>query len=114
MDKLMEELKDYGADVNGAMNRFMDDVDLYKTCYTAFLKDEAFLKLGEALSATDYEKAFECAHTLKGVSGNMGLTPLSRVICTIVEKLRNKEYSGLQRCYTEVIAQLDKLGQLQR
>ena len=35
--------------------------------------------------------AFEAAHTLKGVTGNMGLTPLYDAVCTIVEPLRTGE-----------------------
>ncbi|MEG2021293.1 MAG: Hpt domain-containing protein, partial [Oscillospiraceae bacterium] len=69
MDTLLAELKEYGADVDGAMGRFLDDVDLYKSCFVGFLNDEAFQKLGNAILNSDYEKAFEYAHTLKGVTG---------------------------------------------
>ncbi|MEG2159397.1 MAG: Hpt domain-containing protein, partial [Clostridia bacterium] len=76
MDKIIECLKEYGADIDGAMGRFIGDTDLYKSCFSTFIADDAFLKLGEALNAMDYDMAFEYAHSLKGTTGNMGLTPL--------------------------------------
>ncbi|MEF9971731.1 MAG: Hpt domain-containing protein [Oscillospiraceae bacterium] len=112
MDKIIEKLKEYGADVDGAMRRFLDDEELYKSCFVIFLEDKAFLKLEEALAVEDYEKAFECAHTLKGVAGNMGLNPIYKVICDMVEALRSKEYSGLQSFNRELLRQLELLKQL--
>ncbi|MEG0962838.1 MAG: Hpt domain-containing protein [Lachnospiraceae bacterium] len=109
MDKMLKQLEEYGADTKGTMDRFLNDMELYRTCFTAYLEDEVFLKLGEALHRKDYENAFEYAHTLKGTTGNMGLTPLYQVICRMVEALRKKEYSNLQNDYTIVMEQLKQL-----
>ncbi|MEG2000445.1 MAG: Hpt domain-containing protein [Evtepia sp.] len=106
MDGILEQLKEYGADIDGTMGRFLGDIDLYRTCFTTFLDDEAFAQLGAALAEDDYAKAFESAHTLKGIIGNMGLTPLYEVICKIVEDLRKNDYFDLQAYYAEVIDQL--------
>ncbi|MEG2660329.1 MAG: Hpt domain-containing protein [Oscillospiraceae bacterium] len=113
MDTLLIELKGYGADVDGAMGRFLDDVDLYKSCFASFLNDEAFQKLGSAILNSDYEKAFEYAHTLKGVTGNMGLTPLYNTICTTVDVLRNKDYSSLDKYYSTIMSHLNCLKNMQ-
>ncbi|MEG1547612.1 MAG: Hpt domain-containing protein [Clostridia bacterium] len=112
MDAMLEKLKEYGADVDGAMERFLGDETLYKTCFMIFLDDAAFQQLGDALLAMDYKKAFESAHTLKGVAGNMGLTPIYKLICNIADALRKNEYSALQDCYAEIIDQHDKLKDL--
>ncbi|MEG0784262.1 MAG: Hpt domain-containing protein [Christensenella sp.] len=114
MDELLEKLKVYGADIEGAMGRFLGDVDLYKTCFTAFVQDEAFEKLGEAITDSDYEKAFECAHTLKGITGNMGLTPLYKVIYDMVELLRKHEYADIRHCYAEISEQLKSLKEFRK
>ncbi|MEG0769760.1 MAG: Hpt domain-containing protein [Ruthenibacterium sp.] len=113
MDAMLERLRSYGADMDGAMDRFLEDVELYKTCYTAFLQDEAFPLLGKALAQKEYETAFECAHALKGITGNMGLTPLYQVICRMVEELREQKYAGLQEGYAEIQRQLALLKKLQ-
>ncbi|MEG1367397.1 MAG: Hpt domain-containing protein [Oscillospiraceae bacterium] len=113
MDTLLAELKEYGADVDGAMGRFLDDTDLYKTCFTIFLEDKSFEKLGEAIVNTDYDKIFEYAHTLKGVAGNMGITPIYTVLCKLVDALRNKDYSCLQSDYAEILSQFNTLKEMQ-
>ncbi|MEG0689192.1 MAG: Hpt domain-containing protein [Hungatella sp.] len=109
----MKKLKEYGADVEGAMGRFLGDVELYKTCFSALLADESFPQLGEALLEQNYAKAFENAHTLKGIIGNMGITPLYLVICNMVETMRNQEQLGLQEDYAEVQAHLTRLREMQ-
>ncbi|MEG1845223.1 MAG: Hpt domain-containing protein, partial [Clostridia bacterium] len=63
MDDFLEKLKDYGGDMEGAMARFVEDIDLYKTCFVTFLADVAFPDLGASLEKSDYKRAFECAHT---------------------------------------------------
>lgn len=113
MDKLFERLNEYGADINGAMGRFLDDVDLYKTCFKTFLADKDFSKLGEALKANDYEEAFNCAHTLKGITGNMALTPLYVQICEMLEKLRKKTYDGIEEQYKGIMEQFEILSSME-
>lgn len=105
MSDLMERLKAYGADTVGAMSRFLDDGDLYASCFEIFLEDACFAKLGNALAAQNYAEAFDCAHTLKGVAGNMGLTPIYHAICSLVEPLRAKTYDNLDGLYAEIMRQ---------
>ncbi|MEG1632618.1 MAG: Hpt domain-containing protein [Oscillospiraceae bacterium] len=113
MGTMLEKLNEYGADVQGAMERFLGDEELYEACFMVFLADEAFPLLGEALALKDYTQAFEAAHTLKGVAGNMGLTPIYNLICGIVDALRAKDYSDLQTQYAEINNQLSKLKAIQ-
>ncbi|MEG2731875.1 MAG: Hpt domain-containing protein [Clostridium sp.] len=113
MSELLERLERYGADVEGAMGRFLEDHDLYGTCFSLFLKEDNFEKLGIALSEKDYTEAFEAAHTLKGVAGNMGLTPIYDVICTMVENLRSQDYSHVTEQYEEIMENLEQLKKLQ-
>ena len=88
MSQLTDRLSSYGVDVKETMERFVQDEDLYVDCLKEFKNDPAFGELGVAIENKQYEHAFDQAHTLKGVAGNMGLTPLFTVICNIVEPLR--------------------------
>ena len=105
MDKLkvLDSLKAWNCDVNGALERFLGDEDLYCSCLEIFAKDENFYRLKEHIAAGEYEKAFDAAHTLKGVSGNLGLTPLYHAIINILEPLRSKDYSNLDSLYEGVM-----------
>lgn len=78
----------YGADYQATMDRFMNNKAMYLRLLDMLFQDDTMRQLGAALEAGNLREAFDAAHTLKGVVGNMGLTPLSRAISAIVEPLR--------------------------
>lgn len=108
MSILIKKLLDYGADTQGIMERFIKDEDLYKSCITTFYEDTSFEDLGCAISNKQYDVAFNYAHSLKGVSGNMGLTPLYNLIVILVEALRSKDYSQIDKHYSDVMIEYNK------
>lgn len=110
--KLMQELKQYGANMGEAMERFMDDEELYVDCLMMFMQDPSFKKLETALDSQDYHAAFEAAHTLKGVAGNLGLTPVYTDICELVELLRAGKHDNLLHAYEEIQEQMVVLQEL--
>ena len=61
-------------------------VPVWKMVYDNQLASQDQLVIGQALLILDVYK--RQAHTLKGVAGNMGLTPLFDKVCAIVEPLR--------------------------
>lgn len=106
-----------GGDYADASCRLPSDALILK-----FLKmvraDESFPQLSAAFQAGDVRGAFRAAHTLKGVSLNLGLSSLAEVSSTLTEALRNAEampadadtlYAAVQREYTRVMQALDTL-----
>lgn len=81
----------YGADYQSTMNRFMGNEALYLRLLDMLFQDTNLQRLGDALDTNDLPGAFAAAHTLKGVVGNMGLTPLYNAVCAVVEPLRKRE-----------------------
>jgi HPt (histidine-containing phosphotransfer) domain-containing protein len=112
MNDILNRLREWGCDIDGAMERFINDEELYVSCLDSVLSDENFEKLGEALKACNVDLAFECAHTLKGVLGNMGLTPLYDVVVKIVEPLRNGQSNGLTSDYNQLVAAKQQLEEI--
>lgn len=108
MSKLTEQLELMGCDMEGALNRFLNDEEFYEECYGDVLVDPAFGKLKEALEAKDAETAFQCAHTLKGVISNMGLTSMYDIIIRIVEPLRNGNAENLMPIYDELMKDFER------
>ncbi|MCB6200470.1 Hpt domain-containing protein [Extibacter muris] len=80
--------EEYGADYAGAMGRFMNNEGLYVRLLGMLFQDDNLENLGAALEMNDLGTAFEAAHTLKGVVGNLGLTPLYQALEKLVEPLR--------------------------
>ena len=113
MGTFKESLEAYGADYEGIMRRFMQNEAMYQKMLTLFFKDDNMEKLGDALNAGDIVGAYEAAHTLKGVAGNLGLTPLYEAVSDIVEPLRRKEtdcdYTGLYRVVQEEFRRVETL-----
>lgn len=100
---LLEELKDWGCDIDGALERFVGDKELYLSCLYTVLDDKAFAGLGEALRGNRIKEAFDCAHILKGVLANLGLTPMYDVTVRLVEPLRAGNAEGLLPVYEELL-----------
>ena len=88
MRTFKEIFEEYGADYQKTIARFMGNEKMYMKFLGMLFQDPSMEKLGQALKDKDYGEAFTAAHTLKGVTANMGLTPLFDRVCAIVEPLR--------------------------
>jgi len=103
MDAKIEKLRDWGCNVNDAMERMLDDEEFYIECLETVAEDENYALLKKALDSHDASRAFDCAHTLKGVLANVGLTPMYDKIVEIVEPLRRKSDEDLSGKYAELM-----------
>ncbi len=103
MSKLMDALSNWGADTEGALARFMEDEELFAVCFSTFMEDTCVANLQTSLQKKDYVAAYESAHALKGVSGNMGLSPIYRATSHVAESLRRKDYRDLDEECSVVI-----------
>ena len=110
----IEALEAYGADVKAGLAPCMGMQDFYLRLVCMELKDENFDKLDRALAAQNSREAFEAAHALKGVLGNLGLTPLYTPLSEITERLRGAEgpvdLGGLESAYREALVRLRTLA----
>lgn len=112
VDDLIKRLEEYGCDMEGTMERFLDDKKMYFICLNQMLEDPAFEELGKALSEKQIEAAFDYAHTLKGVLANMGIIPIYNIVIQIVEPLRVGQCDNLMPVYKILIRKLKELKKL--
>lgn len=89
-DKFRKQLEESGADVEATLKRFMGNDAIYIKFLGKFPNDPNYANLGENMDSGNFEEAYKCAHALKGVVGNLGLTPIFDSVSTLVEELRNK------------------------
>ena len=109
MDNFKEIFATYGVDYDATLRRFAGNMALYLRVLGMLPNDKSLEKLGAAIDSGDLDNAFEAAHTLKGVAGNLGLTPLCEAVHTIVEPLRAREKrSDYVELYTAVQAEYQK------
>ena len=105
----MESLRAFGANVDEGLERCMGMEDFYVEMIELGLADERFTDLGPLLENKDFDGAFETVHALKGVIGNLALTPLYETICEITEHLRAKEDVDYITLYDKLIEQRKQL-----
>ena len=99
------KLEESGADVQATLKRFMGNENMYLKFLKKFPGDPNYQKLGESLEAGDYEEAFKCAHTLKGVAANLGLVPVQTTVSGLVEELRSKKNEDVDTAKTNALWQ---------
>ena len=86
----MEKLAAYGADTETGLARCMGQEAFYIRLAGMVLQEDHFEKLEQALAAGDLKEAFAAAHALKGVTGNLALTPIYDPVYEITELLRKE------------------------
>ena len=67
-----------GVDVDGALERFMNNEGLLERFLKKFPADPNYGALKEALARGDADAAFRAAHTLKGVAANLSMATLQQ------------------------------------
>lgn len=85
---LIEEMKALGADTEDALGRFMGNEALYERMLKKLPRVVEETPVMSYARSGDYEAATSNAHALKGVTGNLSLTPLYSNYTTIVDLYR--------------------------
>ena len=109
----VDKLRDYGADVEDGLKRCLNNETFYLTMVSKAMQDTTpYDRLAEALAENDLDRAFETAHALKGVLGNLSLTPLFNPVAQTSDLLKARtkpDYSGL---LAEITRKKDELVSL--
>ena len=108
----IENLKELGADTEGGLARCINNEEFYLKMVNLSLQDANFEKLRSAIDGGDMDGAFEAAHALKGVLGNLALTPLYERTSEITELLRADKDADYQTLLDEILKQRDALAAL--
>lgn len=77
-----------GGDYEGTMARLITEARVKKFAHK-FKDDISFSQLCSAVEEGDVKSAFMAAHTLKGVSQNLGFEPLYRAAAAVTEITRS-------------------------
>ena len=109
----IEKLKELGANTDEGLTRCMNNEQFYFRLIGKAMSDNSFEKLKTAVETGDLDTAFELAHALKGVLGNLSLTPIYEPVSKLTEMLRHPEAGGdYMPLYNEVMKQKAILEEL--
>ncbi|MBD5128988.1 MAG: hypothetical protein HDT43_03560 [Ruminococcaceae bacterium] len=88
---MIDELKALGADTDDALTRFMGNTELFERMLKKLPKVVEEAPVMPYLKSGDPDMAMTNAHTLKGVIGNLSLTPLYNGYAEVVDLLRDEK-----------------------
>lgn len=112
MSVFLEQMEAYGADVPAALERFMNREAMYLKFFKMFMAKNSCADLAAQLDRGDYEQARRSAHSLKGVTGNLELTPLYEAVLALEQALRRDEQAPLDGLQKQVQTLYQKLEQI--
>lgn len=110
----LDALRSYGADVDEGVRRCMGMEEFYLKMVVQSLTDTRLPELESAVSENDLSRAFELAHAMKGVFGNLSLTPLYTPVSRMTELLRSRtetDYAPLMSEIREQFARLEVMAE---
>lgn len=85
---MLDELREFGVDVDEGLQRFINNSALYEKMLHTFPSMVHSSRVSVDFDANDYDEVIEKTHALKGVTGNLSLTPLFEAYTKIVDLLR--------------------------
>ena len=89
----IDDLVAFGANTSEGLQRCLNKEEFYLRMVKKVPADSNFQKLFDAINAGDLNAAFEASHALKGVVGNLSLSPLFTPVSELTELLRARKQS---------------------
>ncbi|MDO4990545.1 MAG: Hpt domain-containing protein [Eubacteriales bacterium] len=105
----IDTLRRLGVNTSDGLGRCMNNEAFYLRLVNMALDDQNFGKLEEAVKNGDKTAAFEAAHALKGVLGNLSLTPLYEATSEMTELLRAGRDADYPALLSGILRQREEL-----
>lgn len=105
-----------GGNYEEVLRRLSSEVRIKKVL-GMLSRDGSMQDLRAALEKKDYEGAFLAAHTLKGITMNLGITRLAEAVSELTETLRPRtenetiprQFAAVEQLYLKTIENISKL-----
>lgn len=96
-------------DINYEKNiaRFAGNESIYIRFLKKMIVDETYNNLKQSWREKNYEETEKYAHTLKGISANLGIDRLFKVSDSLVQNIRKKEYEKTQEYYNKLVEEYE-------
>ena len=108
----IESLRGWGANVDEALVRCLNNESFYLMLVNKAMKDIHADELRAAVEAGNLEKGFEIAHSLKGMKANLALTTILKPVEEITELLRARKAADYGPLLAEIEEKSSQLAAL--
>ncbi|MBP5199037.1 MAG: Hpt domain-containing protein [Schwartzia sp.] len=105
----LEKMRALGIDPTDGLTRCMNNEVFFFKMISMAVANDYFDTLGPALEKNDLDSAFEAAHALKGVIGNLALSPIYEPLAEMTELLRAKKEADYISMYRPIKVIRDQL-----
>ena len=96
LNEIADALK---INLSSSVALFGNNEMLYIRFLKKFPNDKTFQALVDAVNSENYEEIEKSAHTLKGISANLGFSELKSKSDNMVICIRNKNYSEIKNLF---------------
>lgn len=97
-----EKLIEAGFDMDGVKERLGGDQDFFKSLLGMVLESSSYDEMIVAFRERKTQEAFEAAHALKGMTGNMGMQKVYEALVPLVEELRAGDFEAAEKLLPSV------------
>lgn len=99
-----EELKDLGVNVEEGLERVMDDEPLYEMMLGMYIDKVAGNPIAmEDFDADNFDTLIGKVHILKGITGNLAMTPLFAGYLQMLDLLRTSRPEEAAKVYERIL-----------
>ncbi len=103
-------LNEFGADTKEGLARCLDDEEFYLELIPEALDRGRYEDIERLLQEKNLAAAFEAAHALKGVVGNLALTPIYEPVSEMTELLRAGTDTDYSELIKKILSERDRLS----
>ncbi|MDE6627528.1 MAG: hypothetical protein K2K56_14330 [Lachnospiraceae bacterium] len=100
---LFDELRELGVDIDDGLKRLGGNESLYNRLLGSFVKTMKEQIVEPDFDCTDYTGTTERAHTIKGIAGNLSITPVYEAYTDIVNLLRGGKPEEAKKILVDII-----------
>lgn len=108
--ELFSVLQKLNVDVNGTVERFVGNDDIYVQFLKEFSETDRFPDIYKALGSRDTDKLIMHVHKLKGVAGNLGMNDIYNAAEAVIQQLRDGSYDGTEEKLHAIEAETVKIS----
>lgn len=113
-ETLFMELEEWGCAVKETKERLLQDDERYILYLKRLVCGKEHQQISSLLIDGEYDEAYKLVHTQRGVTANLGLTPLYQSLSLLMEKLKAQKYEECMEEYRQVSMQYDRLIQMMK
>ncbi len=108
-EKKKQLLQEIGVDIPGAMERFMQNEEMYWHFLCKLQDNTQFEELKQAIEQEDWEQSLITSHNLKSLCGNLALTRIHQLLTAQVNQLRAGDHAGAAATNGDILKEYERI-----